>query len=99
MTPEPRPCWRGVLNWRLGICRPPWSPKKWRQKGSLRPKPSGTEAFMTLEVTTIFTTPGATFFTIGAKLVEGPAARGRGLSSTSTLAEADVALGLAVSVW
>ena len=53
----------------VGHLLPNWSPKKCRQKGSLKPKPSGMVTLVALEVTTTLTTPGATFFTMGAKLV------------------------------
>src|SRR5690348_13164621 len=69
---------------------PNWSPKKCRQNGSFDPGKFGADMFFAVMVVTILTTPGATFFTTGAKLPEGKASRATGASSI--LMEASVAL-------
>src|SRR5690242_3818132 len=50
-------------------------------------------------VVTILTTPGATFFTTGAKLPRGRVSRGTGVSASGTSTESADALASLVDCW
>src|ERR1035437_3914804 len=76
MTPEPRLCSLRVRSRSLLGAR---SPKNCRKTGSFS---SGLRRSLMKRVVKIFTTPGATFLTMGAKLVPRGASRLMGVAET-----------------
>ena len=83
MTPEPSPCWRGGAELAVGHLAAELVAEEAAPERIIKAEPVGRRRrCWPWPVTTILTTPGATFFTIGAKLVYGPPSRGTGFSSS-----------------